>query len=147
MFKVLLISSLMLASSLTFAGNLRCEITKDVVYRFACTQCVQKNGDNDCVREIKTTCSDTKSVSVVKANKSVGIEFFISGKTKEASFIFSQGPSGHSLKLSYVDGSESYYGSHSQFDIRESDIELSLKTKADVLPGKVTGLKLNCKAL
>ncbi|MGZ5280047.1 MAG: hypothetical protein ACXWC9_08900, partial [Pseudobdellovibrionaceae bacterium] len=86
MFTKVLVSSMMFISSFAFAAELQCEITKDVVTQYACKQCAETNGDNDCVQEIETTCSYEKSISVLKTNQSVGSEFFISDKAKEASF-------------------------------------------------------------
>lgn len=149
MLKTAFASSLMLAASLTFAGDFQCQVNKKTFYEYSCVQCAQRNGDNDCVREITTTCLGTKETNVLKATKMVSAsDIFISGQNREAQFILSQAASGHSYRLTYpVDGSEVTFGSSSHIDLDRANFEVELKTKAPARSGSVVALKLQCKSL
>lgn len=131
------------------AGTFTCEVFEKTVFSHDCVVCVQRNGDNDCVKEIETQCLSTKLVSTkVKDQRAVsGNNVNLGKKEKNFSFILGASDSGFSARVtSEKQNVEATLSSTTKIDLYEDNFSLAAKTKQNErVVGNVTEVQLNCR--
>lgn len=126
-----------------------CEVSEKVLDVRACTVCDKKDGNNDCVHEVESTCGYEVSLATevkqsVNASQS---QLFLGQRGVKASFVLSGSETGYTARLtSEKTGEESSFSSNHVLDFKKDQVSLFLKlAQKATRRGDTIGFALTCK--
>ncbi len=130
------------------ANTFTCTVFKEVLTPYSCKVCESRNGDNDCVKEIETTCLETRSypTKVSASDSSDKDSFSFAASDNGIKMFISQSKSGYSAILrSEALAVDTAIQSTKTINLKMDSIELSSKTNQKLnTSGSVSKLTLRC---